>query len=114
MQFQTEENGKWVCLKPLTETLGVAEVADFKSKIREVIEDGNKSFILDLESVDFVDSTGLGAIVSTIQLLKSDREYVLCNLREGVSALLKMTRLDRVVKVFPSREEAVEFINQID
>ncbi len=64
--------------------------------------------VLDLSSVDFVDSTGLGAIVRCLKELNGRGQLVLCGVNEMVLSLLKMTRLDDIFIQAADRDEALK------
>lgn len=64
--------------------------------------------ILDLSELTFVDSSGLGAILSfTRRLALKQGELKLCSLQKPVRALVELVRLHRVLDIFNTREEAV-------
>lgn len=88
-----------------------AEVAgDLRATLLRLIERGDRKFILDLPAVDFIDSSGLGALVSALKQLKQfDRtgEIRLANVQAPVHAVLEIIRLHRVFAQFPTVDDAV-------
>ncbi|MHC9543925.1 MAG: STAS domain-containing protein [Vulcanimicrobiota bacterium] len=64
------------------------------------------NMLLNLEDVDFIDSSSLGAIVAVMKNLGRDGELILCSLQPGVKSLVELTRMHRVFKIFTSEEEA--------
>ncbi len=68
----------------------------FFSSLRSFIQKGHTDIVLDLSSVKFVDSTGLGAIVRCLKEIDNRGHLVLCGVNESVLSLLKMTHLDAV------------------
>jgi anti-anti-sigma factor len=61
--------------------------------------------LLDLSQVEFVDSSGLGAIVAALKSLRSvGGELALCQPSEQVKTLLEITGLERIIKVYPNRQ----------
>jgi anti-sigma B factor antagonist len=69
---------------------------------------GHEWIVLDLADVEFVDSSGLGVMVSGLKLLGRRGDLVLSGARPAVLGLLELTRMDRVFRVFPSAGEAVQ------
>lgn len=79
--------------------LGTAEVPDFKRALAAVIEETQEDIVLDLADVDFVDSSGIGAIVSCLRQVKSPRRMSLMDLKEPVARVFSLTRMDRVFRI---------------
>jgi anti-sigma B factor antagonist len=84
------------------------DVATFRERMQKLIESGQKSIILNLEHVDYVDSTGLGALVmgyTTLQ--RAGGKVKLLNLSRRSIELLVMTKLTTIFEVFDQEQDAV-------
>ena len=68
----------------------------FKDRMREETENGETRVILDLSRVDFIDSSGLGAIVAAMKQLGTDRRLDLAGLNPNVDKVFRLTRMDTV------------------
>ena len=79
----------------------------FKDKFREVIEDVEGKIVLDLSQVDFLDSSGLGAVVAALKLLGSDRSLSLAGLTPTVAKVFRLTRMDSVFTIHDDAETAL-------
>jgi len=80
---------------------------DFKSAISPLLSPKAR-LVFDLAQVDFVDSTGLGALISCLREAQSTQgEIKLCGLTKPVRALFELVRMHRVFKIFNSPDEAV-------
>lgn len=79
----------------------------FKNAVLNVIGSGENRLVLDLEGVEFVDSSGLGAMVSILKAVGGNGAVALCNARTGVLSLFRLTRMDRVFSIFTGRDEAI-------
>lgn len=80
----------------------VDEVASFRIKINNKIEEGHKDFIFNFSQCDFIDSTGLGALVSIYKKCAEKGGSVkLEALKPDVEKLFKLTRLDKVFQICP-------------
>lgn len=80
----------------------VDEVATFRTTINKLIEEGKKDFIFDFSQCVFIDSTGLGALVSIYKKCAEKGGSVkLKSLRPEVEKLFKLTRLDKVFEIHP-------------
>ena len=80
----------------------------FKEKLKALIGEGHLHVIMDLSNVGFVDSQGLGALISCLKILRqSNGSLTVTNLSESVEAVLRITRLIRVFDVLPTVEDAL-------
>jgi anti-sigma B factor antagonist len=106
----TTKNGAAV-VKPAENRLDLQVAAEFRTALLQVIEAGQHRVIVDLGDVTFIDSSGLGALVSalkTLKMLKRDGDIRLANVQPPVVALLEIIRLHRVFSSYPSVEQAAE------
>ena len=80
----------------------VDEVATFRIQINKLIEEGNRNFIFNFSQCDFIDSTGLGALVSIYKkCVEKGGSIKLKSLKPDVEKLFKLTRLDKVFEICP-------------
>lgn len=78
----------------------VDEVAVFRVEVNKLIEKGEKDFTFDFSRCDFIDSTGLGALVSIYKkCVENSGSVKLKSLRPEVEKLFKLTRLDKVFEI---------------
>jgi anti-sigma B factor antagonist len=76
--------------------------------IRETLNSGHKKIVMNLAGIDYMDSTGLGELVSAYRLVKQqDGELKLMNLNKKVSDLLQITRLYAVFDIHNDESQAV-------
>jgi anti-sigma B factor antagonist len=102
----TEARGVRVCLVD-TSILDASVARDFKAEIQGLLKP-NVKLVLDLSEVDFIDSSGLGALVSCLRQAHSmSGEIKLSGLRKPVRALFELVRMHRVFEVFNGTDEAV-------
>lgn len=80
----------------------VEEAAKFRIQINKLIENGDRSFILDFSKCDFIDSTGLGVIVAAYKkCMECGGSIKLKHLKDDVRKLFTLTRLDKVLEIYP-------------
>jgi anti-sigma B factor antagonist len=81
---------------------------EFKEKMMEIIQgDGQKIFI-DMNDLNYIDSAGLGALVSLLKRAsENSKELRLFGLRGNVKKVFELTRLNMVFKIFDTLEEAM-------
>lgn len=80
----------------------------FKDTVRALTTDQAGPVILDLSNVDFIDSSGLGAIVAAMKQLGKERPLHLSGLTPIVAKVFALTRMERVFKIFNTPLEALQ------
>jgi anti-sigma B factor antagonist len=84
------------------------EATAFRDKITELNQGGSHNLVLNLAGIDFIDSTGLGALVMCATTLRrSGGNIKLLNLNRRNIELLVMTKLATVFEIFADEQDAV-------
>ena len=86
-------------VRPAADRLDIEVASDFRAMLLSLIEQGNRRLVVDLADVSFIDSSGLGALVSALKTLKrSDNggDVRLARVQPPVVSLLEIIRLNRV------------------
>jgi len=107
MQLTTRKESEIVVIRVIEQRIDISGVADFREKIEKIIAEGNKRLVLNLSDVEFIDSRGLGAIIAAFKQLREDGELAICETKEPLLHLFRLTRLDRVFKIFAREKDAV-------
>ena len=107
MQIEDRRQGDVLVVKPLEQAFDAYAATDFRERMSGFIESGSRRIVLDLEQVRFLDSTGLGAIVSCLKRLDGQGALVLCNAGEMVMDVFRLTRMDRVFPIARTLDEAL-------
>ena len=81
--------------------IDAAGAVAFKDAFRERTAEGEGPVILDLGAVEFVDSSGLGAVVAAMKMLAPARRLDLADLRPAVDKLFRLTRMDQIFTILP-------------
>ncbi len=82
---------------------------DVKAKLHKLIEDGNILLVINLKDLEFVDSAGLGALVSCLRRAAADGgDLRLADVPPFCKSIFELTRLTRVFDVTESEAEASE------
>jgi len=66
----------------------------------------DRPVILDLQGVNYIDDSGLGAILSVMQAMQEKTEMLLCGAGENLKNIFRLTRVDGVLKSYDSLDEA--------
>ena len=74
--------------------------------ISDIVAAGADIVLIDLQDVKFMDSSGLGALVSAIKMVRSiGAKFFVCSINEQVRILFELTGMDRVIEKFADRDE---------
>jgi len=79
--------------------IDAAVAIQFKDQMRSITEGGPERVILDMGAVQFVDSSGLGAVVAAMKLLSPDHKLELAALTPIVAKVFRLTRMDSVFRI---------------
>jgi len=88
--------------------IDAAVAIQFKDAMRTETAEGPDHIILDLSAVDFIDSSGLGAIVATMKQLGNGRKLDLAGLTPAVDKVFRLTRMDSVFRLYATLNSALE------
>jgi anti-sigma B factor antagonist len=78
-----------------------------REKLVELVSEGHRQIVADLEGVDFLDSTGLGVLVGGLKRLRShDGDLTLVCTQPRILKVFEITGLTSVFKIGPSVEAA--------
>jgi anti-anti-sigma factor len=92
----------------LTGLLDAFSEATFRKVISKCIDDGPKHVILDLSQIDFVDSSGLGALVQLVKKAQTLEGTLQIVSNPRVTQTVKLVRLEKFLSLQPSVDEAVK------
>ena len=88
-------------------TIGEGSVA-LRTVIRRLIEEGKKKVLLNMSGVGYIDSSGIGEIVSSYTAVNKEHgQLKLLNLTQKLQDLLAITKLLTVFDVYESEDEAL-------
>lgn len=108
MLIEERQEGNTLVVKVQESRLDAHVAVGFKDKMFQLIDQGSTDLVLDLSSVDFIDSSGLGSIVSSLKRLGGQGSLVVCGLHGAIQSMFKLTRMDRVFSIYATAEEALE------
>jgi len=103
-----EENGVTV-IEPRGKIMGGPESTELHDLLHDLIDQGKKKVVIDLSRVDWMNSTGLGLLISGLTTLrKSEGELKLANVTEKIQSLLTITKLVTIFKTYDTVDEAIK------
>ena len=91
------------------ERLDAHNSGELKVEMQKLFTEGKKNVLVDLNDVRFIDSSGLGALVSGFKnAISNQGNLKLSSLQPQVKSMFELTRLHRVFEIFPSPGDAME------
>ncbi|MDY6837851.1 MAG: STAS domain-containing protein [Thermodesulfobacteriota bacterium] len=111
MEIEQRREGDILVAKILNDRLDARGADDFRKAMSGFVSDGNRRIILDISAVDFVDSSGLGALVSALKLMGGDGDILICGAPDPVMRMFKLTRMNKVFRIFEEQQDAVRALS---
>ncbi|GHF07168.1 anti-sigma factor antagonist [Aliiroseovarius zhejiangensis] len=87
--------------------IDAAIAISFKDRMRELTDQGPDRIVVDMTQVDFIDSSGLGAIVAAMKQVGPSKSFELAGLSGTVQKVFKLTRMDTVFTIHATLETAL-------
>jgi anti-sigma B factor antagonist len=107
LDIQVSSEGGYSVVSPRGE-VDLATHQQLKNAIDELLADGSVHLVVDLSNVDFIDSTGLGALIGGRRKAnEAGGSFCVVTARERFLKLFRITGLDSVFEVYAARTEAV-------
>ena len=111
MKFAIDKRDRFCVLKIDEEKLLSNFAPQLKSELVMLHTEGFKNIILDLSLVQFVDSSGLSALLVGNRLSKeANGTFVLTNLNTHIQKLVKISQLESILNIVPSLSESIDFV----
>lgn len=79
---------------------------ELRREITDTVSAETEIVLIDLKNVNFIDSSGLGALVAAMQTLKkANRKLFVCSINEQVKMIFELTKVDKILQIYPDRDE---------
>ncbi|XDA98597.1 STAS domain-containing protein [Sulfitobacter sp. LCG007] len=107
MEISSRAEGRLLVIAVHERRIDAAAAIAFKDAVRPLLAGGDPLVLIDLKEVDFIDSSGLGAIVAAFKSLGPGRMMALAGLSPTVQKVFQLTRMDTIFRIFPDLEQAL-------
>jgi anti-sigma B factor antagonist len=111
MRIEIRNENDVLVVKVTEDRLDSYVATEFRDQMDQQIAQGTSRIVLDLSEVEFVDSSGLGAIVTTQKRLGSSQDLVICGAGEAVLRLFRLARLDKILQIAADQRQALEVLS---
>ncbi|MDN5359919.1 MAG: hypothetical protein PWQ84_982 [Thermotogaceae bacterium] len=103
-----EKKSDWVVVD-MTGELDMSNAIDFKNEIiNEFVSKGELNIALNFENMEYIDSSGLGVIVSLHKRCKlNGGRLAICSLNDTLMRLFKLTSLDKALNIYSNVDSLI-------
>ncbi|MEH2358329.1 STAS domain-containing protein [Nostoc sp.] len=79
---------------------------ELRREVSNIVANGTNILLLDMKEVNFIDSSGLGALVSAMQMVRTaNGKLFVCSISDQVRMLFELTKMDRIFQTFADQDE---------
>ena len=115
MKYAVDKQERYTVMRIQETNLNSVIAPELKGEFVVLANEGVKSLIVDLGQVEYIDSSGLSAILTANRLWKQDGSFVLTGAKHpSVKKLIEISRLDTVLTIVPTVEESVDYVYMED
>ena len=109
MRFTLKKDKSGVVIVGVEGQLIVGNRQELKQKVLDALEEGSRKFIIDFSKTGYIDSSGLGVLVSLSKKIREQGgELRLANLNDDLKTLFELTKLDTLFQIADSRERGLQ------
>ena len=108
MAFNARKHPGGVVVVEVDGQLIVGNRQELKQKVLDALEEGNKKFLIDFSKTGYIDSSGLGVLVSLSKKIRDEGgDLRLAGLNDDLKTLFELTKLDTLFAITDSATEAL-------
>lgn len=105
--FEVETVSDVTVVVILEKAIDANNTKTFKQDLADALQ-GKQKVIFDLEKLTFIDSSGLGAMLSFLRTINKDNgQLKLCNMAKTIRTIFELVRMHKVFDICNTREEAI-------
>ncbi|MBV6428490.1 MAG: hypothetical protein KIPDCIKN_03025 [Haliscomenobacter sp.] len=111
MKYAVDKQERYTVFSVQEGNLNSLVAPDLKSEFVILFNEGINNLIVDLSAVQYVDSSGLSAILTADRIWKDLGSFVLTGIEHpSVKKLIEISRLNTVLTIIPTLDEAIEYV----
>lgn len=112
MELKIEEHYHLIVLKFNGKLVGGPFSEELNTTLHKLITQGKLNIIADMSNVSFMNSTGLGILISGYTTMKNaDGQFKLASISDKIDGILAVTKLNQIFEQFGSVKEAINSFN---
>src|SRR6056297_284199 len=107
LKFESQKSGNENIIVKISGDIDAYHSPKMKEEMEGYIKGDFKNIILDFQGVPYIDSAGLGTLVSILREVRNyQKELKIVALRKNIKRIFEMTRLDNIFNIYDTIEEA--------
>lgn len=112
MKITKEKTDHYVLIKLEEENLNSLVAPDLKFEFVFLRNEGVRNLIFNMSHLKYVDSSGLSAILTANRIWKDYGSFILTGVEnENIKKLIEISRLDSILKIIPTVQEAIDYVH---
>ena len=109
MEFKINEHYNHVVIKFNGKLMGGPLAGELNSTLHNLIDQGKINIIVDMSGVPFMNSTGLGILISGLATMKNKNGYFkLAAIPKNIDGILSVTKLNQIFEQYGTIDEALK------
>lgn len=109
MKYKVREEGKVTVIDLSGKLMGGYDADVFRDLVHELIEKGRKKIVVNLASIKWINSTGVGILITGYTTLRKNKgDLKLLNVSKKIESVLYVTKLNLIFECFDNENEAIE------
>ncbi len=110
MSLEFEDRNQILIVRFLIDKVEASIADDIKERLMNKIQEGYSKVVFDFGQVEFIDSSGLGVIISVIKNIGQDGRVVVGCVNDDIMSLFRLTRMNRFLTISSDTEEAINLL----
>ncbi len=113
MQVDIKELENDIVLLSIEGDIDLYTASDLKDNIFEQLDFGKTKIIIDLENVTYIDSSGIGTLITSLSKIKKlNGQMCIINVYDSVKKVFELTKLTTFFRIYPDEAEAVRILSE--
>ncbi len=82
--------------------------------LKTLVAGGTQKVFIDLQKVDYIDSSGIGVLINTAKLIRKQKgDIVMANVSDDIKSIFKVIKLEEFITIYNSEVEAIKSFSYI-
>lgn len=112
MKYSVDQQERYSIFKLEEANLNSLKAPELKSQFIMLSNHGVRNVIFDISAVEYIDSSGLSAILTANRLYSQNGNFIVTGVKSpSVSKLIKISRLDTILTIIPTVSESTDYLN---
>ena len=105
--FRIDEAGEDIAIVRAEGRLNMVAAPELRDVVAQAVQSGRNRVVVDLAGVEFMDSSGLGALIASLKTARqAGGDLRIAAVNEQVALVLQLSNLDRILKPYPDADAA--------